>query len=55
MIMTQIMGTAVLAPPELAIGAAVAKATARLTPRTAEAAPATCADRLPRVRWRCRR
>ena len=41
-IMTQIIGTEVLAPPELAIGAEVAMATAWVTPRTAEAAPATC-------------
>src|SRR5215207_429915 len=40
--MTQIMGMAVVAPPELAIGAEVAMATAWATPRTAEAAPATC-------------
>ena len=41
-IMTQIMGTAVAAPPELARGAEVAIATAWVTPRTAEAAPAMC-------------
>ena len=40
--MTQIMGTAVTPPPELARGADVAMATAWTTPRTAEAAPATC-------------
>src|SRR4029450_1637717 len=35
--MTQIMGTALAAPPELARGAEVAIATAWVTPRTAEA------------------
>ena len=40
--MTQIIGTAVAAPPELASGAETAIATAWATPRTAEAAPATC-------------
>ena len=40
-IMTQIIGTAVTLPPELASGAATDIATARATPRTAEAAPAT--------------
>ena len=42
MIMTQIMGTEVAAPPELAIGTEVAIATAKVTPRTADAAQATC-------------
>ncbi len=39
---TQIIGAAVSAPPELANGADTAIATAWTTPRTAEAAPAIC-------------
>lgn len=40
--MVQIIGAAVSPPPELATGAEIAIDTAWMTPRTAEAAPATC-------------